>query len=109
MRWPENWDIIYRAYALGLIALNASDRFVPGLRGLSLKNVEVRITQEDGKEVYQGFGEMLFTHFGVSGPLDPAARPPVSFRNICWKKKEKKLERSGFPVAHRSKTGAGPG
>ena len=53
----------------GLIALNASDRFVPGLRGLSLKNVEVRITQEDGKEVYQGFGEMLFTHFGVSGPL----------------------------------------
>ena len=53
----------------GLIALNASDRFVPGLRGLSLKNVEVRITQEDDKEVYQGFGEMLFTHFGVSGPL----------------------------------------
>lgn len=36
--------------------------------GLSLKNVEIRL--KCGKrEVYEGFGEMLFTHFGVSGPL----------------------------------------
>ena len=41
---------------------------VSAMQGLSLKNVEV--TVKDGKkELYRGFGEMLFTHFGVSGPL----------------------------------------
>lgn len=38
------------------------------LQGLSLKNVSV-ILQSDKKKIYEGFGEMLFTHFGVSGPL----------------------------------------
>lgn len=38
------------------------------LMGLALKNVEVTL-QRKGKELYRGFGEMLFTHFGVSGPL----------------------------------------
>ena len=38
------------------------------MQGLSLRNV--RLTAfEDGKPVYEGFGELLFTHFGVSGPL----------------------------------------
>lgn len=38
------------------------------LQGLSLKNVSVKIKQGK-KALYEGFGEMLFTHFGVSGPL----------------------------------------
>ena len=38
------------------------------LQGLSLKNVSCLI-KKDKKKVYEGFGEMLFTHFGVSGPL----------------------------------------
>lgn len=38
------------------------------LMGLALKNVAVRLVCGK-KEIYQGFGEMLFTHFGVSGPL----------------------------------------
>lgn len=38
------------------------------LQGLSLKNVSV-ILKSDKKKIYEGFGEMLFTHFGVSGPL----------------------------------------
>lgn len=38
------------------------------LQGLSLKNVTV-LLQKDKKKIYEGFGEMLFTHFGVSGPL----------------------------------------
>lgn len=37
------------------------------LQGLSLKNTKIKFTQE-GKEIYEDFGEMLFTHFGVSGP-----------------------------------------
>lgn len=38
------------------------------LQGLSLKNIEIRILQGK-KEKYREFGEMLFTHFGVSGPV----------------------------------------
>jgi len=38
------------------------------MQGLSLKNVSV-VLQSEKKKIYEGFGEMLFTHFGVSGPL----------------------------------------
>ncbi len=51
-----------------LIPLVVSNNFIPKLQGLSLKNVSLKIT-ESGKEVYSGFGEMLFTHFGISGPI----------------------------------------
>lgn len=42
--------------------------FLP-LQGLSLKNVAISFYNPDGKTVYKDFGEMLFTHFGVSGPI----------------------------------------
>ena len=39
------------------------------LQGLSLRNVQIKLIDEElKKEIYQDFGEMLFTHFGVSGP-----------------------------------------
>jgi predicted Rossmann fold flavoprotein len=38
------------------------------LQGLSLKNIHIRITSGK-KEIYSDFGELLFTHFGVSGPV----------------------------------------
>ncbi|GHU77452.1 FAD-dependent oxidoreductase [Clostridia bacterium] len=51
-----------------LVALVSDDAFVPELQGLSLKNVSV--TAKVGKKsVFSGFGEMLFTERGVSGPL----------------------------------------
>lgn len=39
--------------------------------GLSLRNVALKVldTDKGGKEIYKDFGEMLFTHFGVSGPM----------------------------------------
>ncbi len=39
------------------------------LMGLSLKNIEIKITDENEKKIYTDFGEMLFTHYGVSGPV----------------------------------------
>jgi len=42
---------------------------VRSLQGLSLKNVTIRIIDKHNKKVHEDFGEMLFTHFGVSGPL----------------------------------------
>lgn len=50
-----------------LVAFNAQEEYVKELQGLSLRNVAVRIERE-GKELYSDFGELLFTHFGVSGP-----------------------------------------
>ena len=42
---------------------------VSDLQGLSLKNVRIEIKDKFHKKIYDDFGEMLFTHFGVSGPI----------------------------------------
>ena len=40
------------------------------MQGLSLRNVEIKITDlNNGKTIYEDFGEMIFTHFGISGPI----------------------------------------
>ena len=50
-----------------LVPFNAKEDWVRQLQGLSLKNVQIQMKQ--GKKVlYEDFGEMLFTHYGVSGP-----------------------------------------
>ena len=51
-----------------LVPLETKEEWCRELMGLALKNVSVRL-MKGKKEIYQGFGEMLFTHFGVSGPL----------------------------------------
>ncbi|MDD3367989.1 MAG: NAD(P)/FAD-dependent oxidoreductase [Lachnospiraceae bacterium] len=51
-----------------LVPLETAEKWCQKLQGLSLKNVALKLLV-DGKEKYNGFGEMLFTHFGVSGPL----------------------------------------
>lgn len=51
-----------------LVPLETKEEWCRDLMGLALKNVSVRL-MKGKKEIYQGFGEMLFTHFGVSGPL----------------------------------------
>ncbi len=51
-----------------LVPMETKEEYAPRMQGLSLKNV--RFTVKDGKKVlYQDFGELLFTHFGMSGPL----------------------------------------
>ena len=52
-----------------LVPLKIRDGWIKSLMGLSLKNVEIKITDEKGKKVFTDFGEMLFTHFGISGPI----------------------------------------
>lgn len=39
------------------------------LMGLSLKNIGIKVRNKNGKIIYEDFGEMVFTHFGVSGPV----------------------------------------
>lgn len=52
-----------------LVPLLSDAKWCKYVMGLSLKNVEVTAYSSKGKKLYSGFGEMLFTHFGVSGPL----------------------------------------
>ena len=48
----------------------AEEKICQKLQGLSLKNVKIIIQDvEEKKKIYDDFGEMLFTHFGVSGPM----------------------------------------
>lgn len=51
-----------------LVPIEAEEDWCKEVMGLTLKNVTVSL-QSGKKVIYKGFGEMLFTHFGVSGPL----------------------------------------
>ena len=51
-----------------LIPLETSGKTAPRLQGVSLRNVSVKV-RIDGKKRGEAFGEMLFTHFGLSGPI----------------------------------------
>ncbi len=53
----------------GLVPLETRESWVKELQGLSLRNVEVKMKDASGKVAYRENGEMLFTHFGISGPL----------------------------------------
>ncbi len=71
-----------------LVPIETAEEWIPRLQGLSLRNVEVTIL--DGKkELYREFGEMLFTHYGVTGPLILTASSVI----------QKKL--AGHPLAMR--------
>lgn len=50
-----------------LVPLEAAD--CAPMQGLSLRNVGLKVTNQKGKSLYTGQGELLFTHFGLSGPL----------------------------------------
>lgn len=53
-----------------LVPLEIHEGFCSDLMGLSLRNIAIKVTDtEKNKEIYSDFGEMLFTHFGVSGPV----------------------------------------
>lgn len=54
--------------APSLVPFETSEKWAKDLMGLSLKNVNLTLISGK-KKLYDGFGEMLFTHFGISGPL----------------------------------------
>lgn len=64
-----------------LVPFNAQEEWVAKLQGLSLKNVLVTI-YDGKKKLYEDFGEMLFTHFGVSGPLILSASAAIKQNTI---------------------------
>ncbi len=53
----------------GLVPLVAEESWIKDLQGLSLKNIAATAYTAGGKKINHDFGELLFTHFGVSGPI----------------------------------------
>ena len=65
--FAENCGHTITELSPALVPFNTKEEWARQLQGLSLKNISVQMKQ--GKKVlYESFGEMLFTHYGVSGP-----------------------------------------
>lgn len=65
-----------------LIPLTSSSRECMELQGLSLRNVSIKLKHND-KVIYKDFGEMLFTHYGVSGPVILSASAHlIRYKNV---------------------------
>lgn len=67
-KWFENLGHTLYPPKPSLVGLMSGANWVKDLQGLALKNVRVNLTRGK-KKLYSDIGEMLFTHFGVSGPL----------------------------------------
>lgn len=52
-----------------LVPMETEERDCADMQGLALKNIAITVMNEAGKTVYTDFGELLFTHFGLSGPV----------------------------------------
>lgn len=68
LRFAKELGIRVTETSPALVPLVTKEDYVPQMQGLSLRNVNVKI-KSDGKVLYDEFGEMLFTHYGLSGPL----------------------------------------
>ncbi|MCQ2514074.1 MAG: NAD(P)/FAD-dependent oxidoreductase [Ruminococcus sp.] len=67
-----------------LVPLESHNPDCKAMQGLALKNVSLKINDNSGKTVYSDFGEMLFTHFGISGPMVLSASSHI--RDMSGKK-----------------------
>ena len=65
-----------------LIPIESPSPLCKEMQGLSLKNVAINILDISGKSVYSDFGEMMFTHFGVTGPQILSASSHIRDFNI---------------------------
>ena len=77
-----------------LVPLEADKRICAKLQGLSLKNVRIEIKDiENSKNIYEDFGEMLFTHFGLSGPMILSGSAHLlRYKDVDRLLKEKKIK-----------------
>ncbi|MDO5417478.1 MAG: NAD(P)/FAD-dependent oxidoreductase [Lachnospiraceae bacterium] len=67
-RWAREAGLAVTELSPALVPFTIKEEDAKALQGLSLKNIEAAVSNGK-KELYREFGEMLFTHFGVSGPV----------------------------------------
>ncbi len=72
-RFANNLGLEVKDRAPSLVPFELREKWPLDLQGLALKNISVKVypasDMKKKKPTYEGFGEMLFTHFGISGPL----------------------------------------
>jgi len=74
-----------------LVPLKSNDSICKELQGLTLKNVEIKVL-DSGKCVYTDFGEMLFAHFGLTGPIILSSSSKINrIKDLGSKLKEKSI------------------
>ena len=76
-----------------IVPLEADKRICQSMQGLALKNVKIQIKDiEKNKKIYEDFGEMMFTHFGVSGPtILSSSAHLLRYKNVDKLLKDKKI------------------
>jgi len=67
-RWAEEAGHSIVELRPSLVAVETAERWVKDMQGLSLQNIKLTAYTLKGKKIKEQYGEMLFTHFGVSGP-----------------------------------------
>lgn len=77
----------------GLVPLRSNDNICKNLQGLSLRNVGIKLVdKENKKEIYNDFGELLFAHFGVTGPTVLSSSSKLNrYENLEEKLKSKQI------------------
>lgn len=67
--WAEELGHTVTKLRPSLVPITVSESWIQELQGLSLKNVAIKVKDSKGKLVYSDFGEMMFAHFGLTGPI----------------------------------------
>ena len=65
----RDWVFSRQRYWGSLVPLVEKGHDCAKMQGLALKNIAVKLVNAKGRTVYEDFGELLFTHFGLSGPV----------------------------------------
>ena len=68
LHWAKNLGHKIKDLSPGLVPFETGESWVRELQGLSLRNIDV-VIKDGKKKLYEDFGEMIFTHYGVSGPV----------------------------------------
>ena len=78
--WAENLGHEITDIRPSLVPIQVDEKWAVELPGLSLKNVQISVINQKNKKIYTDFGEMMFAHFGLTGPIILSASAHI--RNI---------------------------
>ncbi|MBO5364134.1 MAG: NAD(P)/FAD-dependent oxidoreductase, partial [Clostridia bacterium] len=67
--WAENLGHEITEIRPSLVPLRVAEDWISEVQGLTLKNISITVLNQKGKRTYTDFGEMMFAHFGLTGPV----------------------------------------
>ena len=67
--WAENLGHTITEILPSLVPLRVEEDWIANVAGLSLRNISITVFNDKNKKIYSDFGEMMFAHFGLTGPV----------------------------------------